>query len=313
MRLHRSLLTAVVVCPLFANAQPLSPESPDPRAPMLVSTSWLATHLTDGNLVLLHVGDPKEYEAKHIAGARFISTQDVSVSDHSKKDANMLEMPNADSLRAKLASFGIGDRSRIIVYYGHDLIAATTRIFTTLHWAGLGDHTSVLDGGMDAWVKDGHEVTAVAPPAAKPGALSSLKIRNFVVDAEFVKANMGRSGTSIVDARASAFYDGVQTGNSMGTPHRTGHIASATSVPFNSVFDATNHLRASAELEAIFTKAGVAPKDTVIGYCHIGQQATAMLFAARSLGHPILLYDGSFEDWSRHADYPVENPSAKRP
>jgi thiosulfate/3-mercaptopyruvate sulfurtransferase len=36
-----------------------------------------------------------------------------------------------------------------------------------------------------------------------------------------------------------------------------------------------------------------------------------MLFAARSLGHPVLLYDGSFEDWSAHADYPVENPSAK--
>ena len=38
---------------------------------------------------------------------------------------------------------------------------------------------------------------------------------------------------------------------------------------------------------------------------------TGMLFAARSLGHPVLLYDGSFEDWSAHADYPVENPSAK--
>ena len=36
------------------------------------------------------------------------------------------------------------------------------------------------------------------------------------------------------------------------------------------------------------------PGDTVIGYCHIGQQATAMLFAARTLGHPVLLYDGSF-------------------
>jgi len=55
----------------------------------------------------------------------------------------------------------------------------------------------------------------------------------------------------------------------------------------------------------------VQPRDTVVGYCHIGQQATGMLFAARSLGHPVLLYDGSFEDWSAHADYPVENPSAK--
>ena len=70
-------------------------------------------------------------------------------------------------------------------------------------------------------------------------------------------------------------------------------------------------LKSDAELAAIFAKAGVKPNDTVIGYCHIGQQTTAMLFAARTLGHPVLLYDGSFEDWSRHTDYPVDNPSEK--
>jgi len=60
----------------------------------------------------------------------------------------------------------------------------------------------------------------------------------------------------------------------------------------------------------IVSKAGIAPGDTVIGYCHIGQQATAMLFAARPLGHPVRLYDGSFQDWSRQpaAEFPVELP-----
>jgi thiosulfate/3-mercaptopyruvate sulfurtransferase len=47
----------------------------------------------------------------------------------------------------------------------------------------------------------------------------------------------------------------------------------------------------------------------VIGYCHIGIQATAVIFAARTLGHPVMLYDGSFQDWSAHTDFPVENPS----
>ena len=313
MRLAHALLAAAAALPAAAGAQPLAPVHPDPRAPMLVSTRWLASHLNDANLVLLQVGDPTEYETRHIPGARLITTQDVSASGHSKEDANRLEMPNPDSLRAKLASFGIGDRSRIVVYHGHDWVSPTTRIFMTLNWAGLGDNTSVLDGGLDAWVKDGHEVTTQTPPPAKAGALSPLRIRNFVVDAQFVKANIGKGGVAIVDARAPAFYDGVQAGSSMGTAHRAGHIASAKSVPFNSVFTADNRLRSPAELKAIFTKAGVGPNDTVIGYCHIGQQATEMLFAARSLGHPILLYDGSFEDWSRHTEYPVENPSTKQP
>ena len=55
----------------------------------------------------------------------------------------------------------------------------------------------------------------------------------------------------------------------------------------------------------MFEQAGVRKGDTVIGYCHIGQQATAMLFAARAAGYKTVLYDGSFEDWSRR-DLPVE-------
>ena len=76
-------------------------------------------------------------------------------------------------------------------------------------------------------------------------------------------------------------------------------------MPFTAVADDPLALRPATE------KAGVEPGDTVIGYCHIGQQATAMLFAVRTLGHTVLLYDGSFEDWSRHTDYPVDNPAAK--
>ena len=71
------------------------------------------------------------------------------------------------------------------------------------------------------------------------------------------------------------------------------------SVPFTSVWDDHNALLSADELTARFTKAGVKPTDTVIGYCHIGQQATTLLFAARTLGYRVLLYDGSFEDWSR--------------
>ena len=37
----------------------------------------------------------------------------------------------------------------------------------------------------------------------------------------------------------------------------------------------------------------------------------AVLFAARSLGHPVLLYDGSFQEWSGTARLPVVGPPAK--
>jgi thiosulfate/3-mercaptopyruvate sulfurtransferase len=293
--------TMLLLCLMTASA------FASPRQNLVVDANWLKAHLADPDLVLLHVGDKKEYEAAHIPGARFVSLNDISISDHSGKGL-MLEMPPADDLRLRLEALGISDKSRVVVYYGKDWVSPSTRVIFTLDYAGLGARSSLLDGGQEAWVRAGGAVTKDVAPA-KTGSLSPLKLRPIVIDAETVKARIGTPGVAVVDGRDAAFYDGVQSGGSHGTPHRTGHIRGALSIPFTSITDDRLLLKSDAELAAIFAKAGVKPNDTVIGYCHIGQQTTAMLFAARTLGHKVLLYDGSFEDWSRHTDYPVDNPS----
>jgi len=293
------MLTCLLAATAFAS----------PRQNLVVDANWLKAHLADPDLVLLHVGDKKEYEAAHIPGARFVSQQDISVSDHSGKGL-MLEMPPAEDLRHRLEALGISDKSRVVVYYGKDWVSPSTRVMFTLDYAGLGARSSLLDGGQEAWVRAGGAVTKEATPA-KGGSLSLLKLRPIVVDAATVKARLSTPGVAVVDGRDAAFYDGVESGGAHGQQHRTGHIRGALSIPFTSITDDRLLVKSDAELAAIFAKAGVKPNDTVIGYCHIGQQTTAMLFAARTLGHPVLLYDGSFEDWSRHADYPVDNPSEK--
>ena len=281
-----------------------------PRDGLVVTPAWLAERLSDPKLVLLHVGVPEEYAAKHIPGARFVNPfEDLSVSEHTAT-GKMLEMQPKELLHDRLAALGISDDSRIVVYYAKDWVSPTTRVMLTLDYAGLGERSAMLDGGMEAWVKDGHPVTEVVP-APKSGTLAPLTLRLLVVDADFVRAQLGVAGVAVVDGRSASFYDGVETGGAHGATHKTGHIAGAHSVPYSEVVDDQNRLRSAEELAALFTKAGVKPGDTIVGYCHIGQQATAMLFAARTLGHKVLLYDGSFEDWSRHdASYPVEGPKA---
>jgi thiosulfate/3-mercaptopyruvate sulfurtransferase len=194
-----------------------------------------------------------------------------------------------------------------VIYYGKDRVTPATRIILTLDHAGLGDRVTLLDGGMQQWTAEGREVTTTIP-SPRGGKLSTLHTKAVTVDADYVRSHLNRPGVSIVDARATTFYDGTQTGRGVGGPHRTGHVAGAKNIPYTEITDSTFHVKSAAELQALFAKAGVAPTDTIVAYCHIGQQATGIVFAARLLNRPVLLYDGSFEDWSKHVmtDFPVE-------
>jgi thiosulfate/3-mercaptopyruvate sulfurtransferase len=128
-----------------------------------------------------------------------------------------------------------------------------------------------------------------------------------IVTAQDVQAHAHAPGFAVIDARNTEFYDGTKGGGQRGQEKKFGHIPGALSVPFDSLASDDGHLKSDAELTAIFEKAGVKKGDRVIGYCHIGQQATAMLFVARVLGHTAALYDGSFEDWNARG-LPVELP-----
>jgi thiosulfate/3-mercaptopyruvate sulfurtransferase len=218
----------------------------------------------------------------------------------------MLEMLPAETLRERLQALGISSNSRIVVYYGTDWVSPSTRIVFTLAWAGLGDRTSLLDGGMEAWKAAGQRVTAEVPPARR-GRLAELHPLDLIVDAAWVRRNASAPRVALVDGRAAAFYDGVQATN-----RRRGHIPGARSIPFTEITDEHLKVKSAAELAALFRNAGVKPGDTVVAYCHIGQQGTAVLFAARTLGYDVKLYDGSFEDWDARTDLPVETRPAGR-
>lgn len=268
-----------------------------PRDSLVVSPAWVAKRLGDPDLVILQVGDKAGYEAGHIPGARLLALSDIAAPS-TGPDALILQMPDPEALRTRLAAFGVSDKSRIVVYPTREGIQAATRVVFTLDAAGLGKRTFLLEGGMSAWTASGGKAsTEVA--AVTPGKLSTLKMRPLVVDAAFVREHTGKPGFVVVDARAPDFYSGGRAGGSPSKPHKTGHIAGAQSVPFVSVTTPDLKLAPADEIAAKFKAAGVKAGDTVVAYCHVGQQASATIFAARSLGLKVLLYDGSFEEWSR--------------
>jgi thiosulfate/3-mercaptopyruvate sulfurtransferase len=297
MRRYLLALTAIVFAASIVSSEPAQGAA-KVRDSLIVSTAWLSQHLTDDSLVLLQVGEKDEYLAGHIPGAQFIELSDISTP---RGSGLVLELPPVAQLEAAFEKLGVTDKSRIVVYFGKDWVTPTARVFFTLDYLGLGERTAILDGGLPAWRVSGKQVTsAVNQP--KPGRFTPRPKTQLVVDAAWVKANLNHPGVMILDARAPKFYTGAEAGQMP----RAGHIPGAKNIPFSSLVDDANKFKSAAALRKLFDAAGVKAGDNLATYCHIGQQASLLYFAARYLGYEPHLYDGSFEDWSHHQELPVE-------
>jgi len=271
--------------------------------PMLVSAQWLAQHARDPNLVLLHVGPPAGYDSAHIAGARLLGFADIAAPRDSTRPA--LELPTPAQLDSMLELKGISDDSRIVIYQSDEWFTPASRAYLTLYWAGLGARTSILDGGIAAWRRNGGAVTRDVP-AARRGSLTIRPRSDVVVTADYVAARLTDPRTAIVDARNERFY----LGNYPSRPEepRPGHLPGAFNIPFPSIVGDSGLVLSRDALRNLFAAAHAEPGDQIIAYCHIGQQATLVWFGAKLAGYDVRLYDGSFTQWSGLLQYPVERP-----
>ncbi len=315
--MKRSLCLSLLGLTVLASTAAAQGKEVAERAPngTFVTSAWLAKHLSDPDLVLLYVGQDSVYKLAHIPGAQFVTSRNFAApmdtaamsamhdpARRGQPHALTLELPAPARLDSALAAIGITSKSTVVITY-EDWFTPSARGLLTLEYAGLKGHVFLLDRGTSIWKSEGHPVTT-AIPAARMGNYHSVPHSDVVVDAAYVAAHLKTPGVTIVDARDPEFYDGTQ--QSEMNP-RGGHIAGARSIPYGTLADSTNRMLPDAELRKIFAAAGVKPGDTVISYCHIGQQGSLVYAVARELGFNARLYDGSFEDWSIRSELPVES------
>jgi len=259
-------------------------------APMLVDTKWVAEHINDRDVVVLHVGTKAQYDSGHVAGSRHVSLEELALPQ--VQGGLTLQMAGAEQLTAWAVRNGIGDKTRVIVV-PHDFnLQSATRVFFTLAYLGAGDRASLMDGGYQAWKSEQRAVSTTAPAAA-PAVTFTPRVRSdLIAQVSQVEAATQDKSRYIVDARLTRFYNG----DGGGYP-RPGHIPTAVNIPISSV-SVNGFLRPRAELDALFAAQQVDRSKPVITYCHIGQQATLLWFVATLLERDARMYDGSFQEWS---------------
>jgi len=299
-KLSRSALLLVPLLGINSNAQEKTANSlaSAQHEPLLVTVDWLGGHLSDPSLVLLQIGEKKDYDKGHIPGAQFLEYESIS-TPHGQ--GLMLELPPVEQLVSVFERLGVSNRSHVILYFGTNWMTPTTRVYWTLDYLGLGDRTSILNGGLVAWQATHHPVSTEIKQSAK-GSITPAPRKEIVADAEWVSSHLQQAGITIIDARTHEFYNGSQ---SDGNP-RSGHIPGAANLSYLDVVDQDNNKFKSPDaLKELFRAAGLKPGNLMVSYCHIGQRATVLYFTAKMLGYDAKMYDGSWEDWSRRKDLPI--------
>ena len=302
--IFRAVAAVVLALPLpagRARAQARPPANP------LVTTEWLATHLSDPDLVILQIEGRRDgYAAGHIPGAQFILQDNIVVDG---ENGAGYELPPVPEIVEVLRKAGVADGRQVIVYSENPLSA--TRLWLTLDFIGLADHASILDGGFTRWKAESRPVTAEVA-AVRTAALTARPRSDMVVKAEWVRDRLDDPKTLLIDARPDQEYTGADGG--MGGMAHPGHIPGAFNMYWEELIESrqTNpSFLPREQLHAKFAGAGADAAATVVSYCMIGARASLTYFVGRMLGYDMKFYDGSWHDWGTR-DLPYVKGSARR-
>ena len=123
---------------------------------VLVTTEWLAEHLSDDGLVVAEVDEsPELYEEGHIPGAVKLHWRD-DLQDPVERD-----VVDRETFEALLGSRGIGNDTSVILYGDKNNWFAAYAYW----YLKLDGHEDVriLDGGRQKWIDEGRDITADLP------------------------------------------------------------------------------------------------------------------------------------------------------
>jgi 3-mercaptopyruvate sulfurtransferase SseA len=274
IRSVRSTLVAGACSVLALSAFSVSAGAAD--LPIIVSDQQ-AKQLVAGGVKIVDVRAPAAYAKGHIPGAVNLPWQALNVSEN---DGIRNEFASDATFEKLLSAAGLSYGDTILIY---DTNALPGRAYVAFEYAGLGDRTHVLDGGVAAWKGD----LATQETTAKPTAFKLDRKNDIRVDKTYVASKVGTKGAIIIDGRNEDAY-------------QDGHIPGAQTLPSGSLLTKQATLQSEPVLTALLNSKGVTQDQEVVSYCGSGVAAANNYLALKNLGYKnVVLYDASWDEWSR--------------
>jgi len=266
---------------------------------MLVSTKWLAEHLNDSNVVVLHIADSQaDYKRGHIPHARYLAMNKL-VDNKGELNA---ELPPVEELKKTFSELSIGDHTQIVLY-ATNWFPNAARAYYTLDYLGHGDKAALLDGGIEQWLAEDRPVTSDVPKFAAATFTPEVheNVRALFDEVKGVVDGKPREEQEqIVDSRPNRRYT-------------AGHLSCSTNVYWQDTLVSPENpvLQSPEKLRALYASRGIVPGKKIVTYCEIGLQASHGYFLAKYLGYDAAMYDGSYQEWTAK-NLPVVKGDSRR-
>ena len=257
----------------------------------VVDSAWLAEHLDEEDLVVGDVRGPNAHMRGHIPGSRplVLGSPPPAADEESAREL-------AREIALRLRRHGITGRERLVLVDRGDGIGA----MPAAQMAELAGHPQRLDPAR----RDG----SVAGRARRGsgGARATSARRELepnphaLPTRQELAGRLGDSSLTLLDVRTPEEFSG-RRGNQCDP--RQGHIPGARNLEVGALFEAPGR---PAPPEQIRELVGLPDGAEVVAYCHSGSRSAIATLALRSAGYDARNYAGSWHEWSRHDELPLE-------
>jgi thiosulfate/3-mercaptopyruvate sulfurtransferase len=277
----------------------------------LVSTSWVADHLSDPKVKLIEVDvDTTSYEKGHIANAIGWNWQ-TDLNDKTRRD-----IIDPRSFAELCRSAGINPDDTVIFYGDNNNWFAAWALWQ-FKYHGHKD-VRLMNGGRKKWELEKRPLTTeppkLAPRSNYPIPASDESVRAYRRE---IEDHLGRMPFNLVDVRSPDEFSGkvIAPPGMTETAQRGGHIPGAKSIPWAKAANEDGTFKSADELRKLYADAGVDFSKPTIAYCRIGERSSHTWFVLKYLlgVDNVKNYDGSWTEWGNLVGAPIEKgegPSA---
>ncbi|TCJ11642.1 sulfurtransferase [Parasulfuritortus cantonensis] len=276
---------------------------------VLISPADLETLMASEPVVVIDTRDPGAYAAGHIPGA--VNLRDIftylATSDHD----GLLALQH--TFAEEFGSVGLSGAETAVIYEEamNNGFGQSCRGYFLLKFLGY-PKIKVLHGGFQAWRTEGKAVTTEVPtpvPATFPLAPDPAGV---MVDKAAMLQALDDQDIIKLDVRDVDEWIG-----SSSSPYgvdfcpRKGRIPGAVWIEWYRMMKPGGEgamFKARDEVLAELHTVGIKPDSKVYIYCFKGARASNTYLALKEAGvQDVKVYFGSWNEWSREADLPIES------